>query len=84
MLTSVGKINKFHTESSVPMATVEIGTKRWNTVFETPAGREATHMKDKTEELKVFKYCMLFHFPCLDKASVKFLRTFWRQLVRVV
>ena len=54
LLTSVGRINKFSTESSVRMASVEIGTKRWNTVFETPAGSDTSHArKTNTEELQV-------------------------------
>ena len=38
------------------MASVEIGTKKWNTVFEIPAGSDAAHVKKgKTGELQVLK-----------------------------
>ncbi|KAJ7392629.1 von Willebrand factor A domain-containing protein 8 [Desmophyllum pertusum] len=51
--TSVGRITKFSTESSASMASVELTTGKWNTVFETRAGNEATHVKkNKTEELQ--------------------------------
>ena len=60
LLASVGTINKFTAECSVPMASVEIGTKKWNTVFKTPAGSDAAYMKKgKTGELQVLQ---LEHF----------------------
>lgn len=52
--TSVGRINKISTESSVSKASVELVTGKWNTVFDTHAGNEATHIKkNKPDELQV-------------------------------
>ena len=56
LFASVNKIDKFSSESLAPMASVNIGTKRWNAVFETPAGSDATHVKkNKTNEPQVNK-----------------------------
>lgn len=51
---SVGGINKISTESSVSKAAVELVTGKWNTVFETHAGINTTHIKkNKPDELQV-------------------------------
>ena len=53
-LSSVSKVNTFCTESLMPRALVEIGIKRWTTVFETPAGSEGAHVKHrKTQKQQV-------------------------------
>ena len=60
MLTSVNSINKFTTDSSVPMASVEIKTKKWNSVFQTPAGSEANYIKKNgSGELKVIQLLII-------------------------
>ena len=52
--TSVGRINKISTESSVSKASVELVTGKWNTVFETHAGIDTTRIKkNKPDELQV-------------------------------
>jgi len=52
--TSVGRINKISTESSVSKASVELVTGKWNTVFETHAGNDMTRIKEnKPDELQV-------------------------------
>lgn len=52
--TSVGRINKISTESSVSRASVELVTGKWNAVFDTHAGNEATHIKkNKPDDLQV-------------------------------
>lgn len=56
LLTSVSSIKKFTADSSVPMASVEIKTKKWNSVFQTPAGSEANYIKkNRSGELKVIQ-----------------------------
>ena len=53
-LSSVSKVNTFSTESLMPRALVEIGIKKWTTVFETPAGSERAHVKhSKTQKQQV-------------------------------
>ena len=40
----------------MPMASVEIKTKKWNSVFQTPAGSEANYIKkNRSGELKVIQ-----------------------------
>ena len=52
--TSVGRINRISTESSVSKASVELVTGKWNMVFETHAGNDTTHIKkNKPDELQV-------------------------------
>ena len=52
--TSVGRISKINTETSVSKASVELVTGKWNTVFETHAGNDMTHIKkNKPDELQV-------------------------------
>ncbi|XP_074632889.1 von Willebrand factor A domain-containing protein 8-like isoform X1 [Acropora palmata] len=54
-LRSVSKVNTFSTESLMPRALVEIGIKKWTTVFETPAGSERAHVKhSKTQKQQPF------------------------------
>ena len=53
-LSSVSKVNTFSTESLMPRALVEIGIKKWTTVFETPAGSERAHVKhSKTQQVSL-------------------------------
>ena len=60
MLTSVNSINKFTADSSLPMASVEIKTKKWNSVFQTPAGSEANYIKkNRCGELKVIQLLIM-------------------------
>ena len=69
LLASVSKINKFNSESLAPMASVEIGTKKWNAVFETPAGSEATHVKkSKTNEPQVSVLCNIQPFTLASQS----------------
>jgi len=52
--TSVGRINKISTESSVSKASVELVTGNWNTMFETHAGNDMSFIKkNKPDELQV-------------------------------
>ena len=40
----------------MPMASVEIKTKKWHSVFQTPAGSEANYIKkNRSGELKVIQ-----------------------------
>ena len=69
MLTSVNSIEKFTADSSVPMASVEIKTKKWNSVFQTPAGSEANYIKkNRSGELKVIQLLIMkcYHDICFS------------------
>ena len=74
LLTSVNSINKFTADSSVPMASVEIKTKKWNSVFQTPAGSEANYIKkNRSDELKVIQLLIMkrYHDICFLEYNVE-------------
>ena len=51
----------------MPMASVEIKTKKWNSVFQTPAGSEANFIKkNRSCELKVIQLLIMkcYHDIC--------------------
>ena len=51
----------------MPMASVEIKTKKWNSVFQTPAGSEANYIKkNRSDELKVIQLLIMkcYHDIC--------------------
>ncbi|XP_068732159.1 von Willebrand factor A domain-containing protein 8-like [Montipora capricornis] len=45
-LASVNKVKMFSSDLLTPRASVEVGTKRWKTVFETPAGCDQAQVKN--------------------------------------
>ena len=45
-LASVNKVKMFSSDLLTPRASVEVGTKRWKTVFETPAGCHEAQVKN--------------------------------------
>ena len=53
----------------MPMASVEIKTKKWNSVFQTPAGSEANYIKKNgSGELKVIQLLIMkcYHDICFS------------------
>ena len=52
----------------MPMASVEIKTKKWNSVFQTPAGSEANYIKKNRSELKVIQLLIMkcYHDICFS------------------
>ena len=74
LLTSVGSINKFTADSSVPVASVEIKTKKWNSAFQTSAGSEANYIKkNRSGELKVIQLLLMkrYHNICFLEYNVE-------------
>ena len=56
------------------MASVEIKTKKWNSVFHTPAGSEANYIKkNRSDELKVIQLLIMkrYHDICFLEYNVE-------------
>ena len=65
----------------MPMASVEIKTKKWNSVFQTPAGSEANYIKKNgSGELKVIQLLIM---KCYHDNYLFFWNIMWSNILVV-
>ena len=66
------------------MASVEIKTKKWNSVFQTPAGSEANYIKkNQSGELKVIQLLIMKCYHDMNNIFLFFWNIMWSNILVV-